>query len=80
MPKVETSAHGNAHQRAHILLRKPRFVTERGERHTFEYDRQAPGIALRVSSSGSQTFISSSDARAVIRYAREDVRATSPAR
>ena len=61
MSKIE--AHRNAHHRAHTLLRKPRFVTERGERHTFEYDRQAPDIALRVSSSGSQTFISSSDAR-----------------
>jgi hypothetical protein len=63
MPKAEALAHRNAHHRAQTLLRKPRFVTERGERHTFEYDRQAPDIALRVSSSGSQTFISSSDAR-----------------
>jgi len=63
MPKVETKQHRNRLHHAHDLLRKPRFVTERGERHTFEYDRLAPGIALRVSSSGSQTFISSSDAR-----------------
>jgi hypothetical protein len=63
MSKVEAKQHRNRLHHAHDLLRKPRFVTERGERHTFEYDRLAPGIALRVSSSGSQTFISSSDAR-----------------
>lgn len=61
MPKVEAGFHRKGH--GYGLLRPPRFVTERGERHTFEYDRQAPSIALRASSSGSQTFVSSSDAR-----------------
>lgn len=63
MPTVEAKQHRNRLHHTHNLLRKPRFVTERGEHHTFEYDRLAPGIALRISSGGSQTLISSSDAR-----------------
>lgn len=61
MPKVEGTIHRNASQRAHTLFRKPRFVTEFGERHAYEFDRHYS--SLRLSWNGSQTFLSSSEAR-----------------
>src|SRR5260370_9844438 len=61
MSKVEGPTHRKRYEPG--PLRKPRFTTVIGDHHTFEYDRYAPSIALRVSSSGSQTFVSSSDTR-----------------